>query len=156
MGIELALVSAGLQVFSGLQQYRQAEANAKYYRQVAENQRAARDVSRFQEERRNKAIRSAQLAQIGASGVELTGSPLGYVKRTVEEQEIDILLADYNAEVAATDTESRAAFQEQQGQSALLGSIGGAAQTVYGGYQRYDMLNKSGSSVPIPKRKPLR
>lgn len=137
MGIELAII--GAMVAQGFAQKNQADANADYYKQVAANQAKARDVARYQEQKQNLAYRSNQLAQIGKSGVQLTGTPLGLVKRTAEEQEMDILIADYNAEIEQADTLQRAAMQEQAGDQALLGSITSAAT------MGYDMKQTSGS-----------
>jgi len=145
MGIDpvtLMIIQGVSTVISGFQQKRQADANADYYRQVAENQVKAREVASWQERRRNQTMRSQQLANIGASGIELTGAPLGYVKRTAEEQELDILMADYNAEVGASDTLMRASIQEEEGNQALLGSITSAASTGYNQYQDYKRFKK--------------
>ena len=153
MGIEagvLALIgtgiSSGLSLASGFAQKSAADANAKYYRQVAEQQRNAREIARFQTEKQNKAYRSRQLAQIGKAGVELTGTPLGLVTRTAEEQEFDLLLQDYNTEVGVSDTLARASMQEQQGSQALLGGFTRAASTAVGGINRYADLKRNSKS----------
>ena len=142
MGLELAIISGVASIAQGFQQKRAADAQASYYRQVAEQQRGQRDIARFQEKKRNLAYRSQQLAQIGKAGLDLTGTPLGLVQRTAEEQELDLLINDYNAELGVSDTLAQATFKEAEGQQALLGGFSQGAQTIYGGYKTYAKLNK--------------
>jgi len=117
-------VSAGASILGGLAAKRQGDFEAKIARQnatialqrsEAESVRVARD-----RDRRQGLLR----ATIGASGVQLTGSPLDLLAEEAMEGEEARLAVLFGGEGQARNERIRATAAKARGRAALIGGIG--------------------------------
>ncbi len=83
--------------------------------------KAAGELQVFQQEKRNRQLRSAQLAQIGKAGI---APPLALIEKTAAEQELDLLVTKYNTQLGISDIEAQkqlAGFEaEEEAKRSLL------------------------------------
>jgi hypothetical protein len=144
----LTAVSTAASVLQGFQRASGAEEQATYNaaiqrqqaQQILNNQR----ISEEQKRKVNRARISSQLAQIGKSGVELSGSASGLVSRSIAEQELEILNDRYNAEVQAYNVGSGAALTEFEGDTLASEARAGAAEDLFSGGKKLVKLRKAG------------
>lgn len=143
MGMEvLFLVSAGLQVASGLASYSQQK-KADKAAKAAANEEARlmeEDASRaaLQEKQEAERVRKVQKMAYLASGVDLTGSPLLVMEETRNKGE-------ENAKNVVESAKARADLTRMQGsvgRASLLGSLSDTASGLTSTYTNYAMVNK--------------
>lgn len=116
----LGAVATGLSAVSSLGA---ASAQEDMARQQQQQLSAQGDLRRYQQIKANKQIRSRQLAQIGKSGIQLTGSPLQLVQNTAAEQEIDILVDKYNTQLGISDIGQESNLAASRGRSGATQSL---------------------------------
>ena len=88
-----------------------------------EQLKASSELAAAQQAKRDEALRSAQLAQIGKSGVQLSDSALNLVQRTAAEQEIDVLTQKYNTAIGLSDLEQEAKVAKFEGTTGAVSSL---------------------------------
>ena len=125
----IPFVIAGAQIFSTISQVVGAGESAK----ASENEARIAETQGLIEERNlrrehQRAI-GKQRAQIGASGLELSGSPLEVLLDSVREAEFDALTGRYGTKTQAEAARTRA----RQARGAIPGIIIGGAAKVAGG-----------------------
>lgn len=136
---------------------RQAQYNAQIQRQQAQHILENQRIQEAQKRKAFKARTGAQLAQIGKAGIELAGSPLSLVGRSIAEQELELLNDKYNADIQAYNARSGAHVSlmegstiatEQYGRasSARTGALFGAGGTILGGYYDKKAAEEEGFS----------
>lgn len=168
MGLELAAITSALKVagtvasvgsaVGGVIQSRN-QASAQQH-SIAIQQQRLRDqegLRTFQQNRINRQIRSQQQAQLSKSGVTLTGSAAALTRRTAAEQELDLLVGQFNTDlqIEDLDQESNAVGLRSQGEQlqsliqipTILGGLTGGPEN-FGGEET--------GLTPIPQRKPER
>lgn len=138
---EIALISAGLQVFQGFQAYQTGKAQAKAatrtaeYNASVEAQRAS--VEKAQTLKQQRLMASTARARAAGSGATLES--FGDVEESNKTQSLlDLALLDYDSRLRQDQTiysgRVEAANAKAQGKSALISSLAGAAS---GGYDYY-------------------
>ena len=117
----MSLVSAGVQAFG---QYRQAkdqesaaEEAASINRQEAQQALVASKFDVMKARRAGKFLLGEQIATSAKSGVVFEGSPVDVALDTMEQIELDIMITNYNANVAAGQKMSEAGQREKQARS---------------------------------------
>jgi len=124
MGVETALMVGSLvgTAISAFGQYKEGQdaAEASRYNASVTRQNAATQASMVeqsgaleasQQRRSTQRVVSSQRARYGASGVELTGSPLNVMIGTSAEGELDARIIEYNTKVKSSQILSQAASQ---------------------------------------------
>ena len=115
----LAAVSGGLSAYSSIQAGNAQRGQASYQAKVAEIAAQGQEV-----ERRRRLVQSlaTQIAGRGASGIQLSGSPLVSLKDTIHQSELDRLAIAGN--ISATKTQLSAYGHN----AALTGRINAGSQ----------------------------
>jgi hypothetical protein len=119
-----------------------AQARAAEYNAAAIQQQAASNEASI---RRNATrVRQAQEAAVGASGIELSGSPLEVIADSAANAELDALTVRYGGDVRASQERARGAQARQ------AGYMGAASSLLMG-------MNAStrSSRAPVPPSEPL-
>lgn len=137
-GIEIAAAIAAVAAVAGTAMSAVASSNqSKYQAAVAENeaietqQQADFETQRLKE-RRDRVL-SAQRAQVGASGIDLEGSPLLVMEDTAAQSELDALMIQHSATSDIAKLRSQAAMERLTGKSALaIGGVKAGAQILNG------------------------
>lgn len=113
-----------------------AEFNAANSRNAAI---AARDRASADADRRRREfdrIRGRNVANIGAAGLDFTGSPTAFLVDQAGEAELDALLVEYGGELEARGFEQRARLHRAEASSARAGAPLKAAGILLGGASR--------------------
>ena len=138
LGTAASVIGTGLSVVGQLQQGAAAKAAANAQAKIG-NQMARDAEERGREEegqirRKYSAMRGAQIAGFGASGLDPTsGSPLDLIGDTATIGEIDALTVRGNAAREAWGYRANANLAKAQGASAYQGSIWAGLGTAMGG-----------------------
>lgn len=147
----LTAVSGGLQAYGQIEAGNAAHEAAMYQAQVERNnaimernraaqERQAGEVEAMQKRREVAKIIGMQRAGIGASGVEMSGSPLDVLEDTALQGAYDVALIRHNAELRARDRdfaaqnfEAQAELTTMSGRNArrqgFISALGTAAST---------------------------
>jgi len=128
-----AVVSAAGSIKAGKDQKAAAEYNAQVDEQnaIAATNKAAYDESIHRD--KVKRLLSEQKAIIGASGVDISGSPLLATIDTIEKGELDALAIRYGGEVESQQYTSSATASRLEGQAASTASKYKAGSTLLSG-----------------------
>ena len=112
-----AVVGAGMSAFG---QYREgmdageaSRYNADISRQSAEMTETSGALDAERQRKQVSRLVGSQKAKYGASGVELTGSPLDVMIGTATEGELDAQIIEYNTKVKARGYQSQAEYDEK-------------------------------------------
>jgi hypothetical protein len=127
------VVTAGAQVAGGIQAMQAGKAQAKVSRQKAEAEQRASALEERQHREQARRFRSTQLAKFAKAGVLITGTPLGVLTETAEQQERDALTIRYGGQVRKGKALSEASLAKQRGKQGLVGGGISAAGTILGG-----------------------
>jgi len=133
----------------------QSSNQAKYNAQVADNEATARqqeaDYQTQQVKDRARRLLSTQRAQVGASGLDLEGSPLLVMEETAGQSELDALMIQHSATADEAKLRSQAAIDRMDSGNYLAsGLVKSGAKLLSGGTSVYD--NYYGSNVdPSPQ-----
>lgn len=113
----MAVAGMAMQAYGQYQEGQDAkkasEYNASISRQEAELARQSGALDAERQRKQTGKIVGTQKTQYGASGVELTGSPLDVMIETAAEGELDARIIEYNANVLAAKGMSQAAYDEK-------------------------------------------
>ena len=147
--IAVAATGAGISAYGQYQAGKQAQQQAKaqaawhmYNARVAKREKDAQDAAnRFasrQQKKRSQALLASQRAMIGASGVEMEGSPLLVAEDTAAE------LAKEEMNLRLTGQRKSMAYESQ---SILDVSKASAANAAAAGYGRAAVIGAAGTSI---------
>lgn len=136
---ELALVSAGLQIFQGFQGYMQGRAQAKAATQTAnynaqvEAQRAATEKMQLEKQQRLM----ASTTRVRAAGSGATLSSFGDIEESNKQESLlDLAMLDYDTRLRQDQIRFggrvEAANAKQAGTSALISGLAGGAKAGMG------------------------
>lgn len=132
-----AVASAGVGTAGAIQSGKSQEDMAEYNAAVAtEDAKAAKYKAGYDEQAHRDQVRktlSAQRAAYGASGVDMTGSPLLVMEDTAQQGELDALAIRYGGDVEASRQRSAANLYRMQGSSAKTSSYYQAGSTLLSG-----------------------
>jgi hypothetical protein len=113
-----AVVSAASTIYSGIKAGQAADYNAKVQEQ---NARYAQDKAAYNEKMHRDNVRkllSTQRALYGASGVDMTGTPLLVMQDTVGKGELDALAIRHGGDIEAANQRAAATLSRMQGSTA--------------------------------------
>lgn len=117
------VVSAAGSIVSGVQQQQLANAQAKALEQqaLADSQASGYEAQR---ERRQQELRLANArAQVGASGVAMSGSPSEVLVANAREGEMDIRAIQYGSQIRQNNLYTQGQIAKWQGKQAMASGI---------------------------------
>lgn len=126
------VISGGLQAYGQYEQGQAAYEAAKYQAQVERNNATAERNKAIQERQKGEQeaaqkrrevarIIGQQRANVGASGVEMSGSPLDVLTDTALQGALDVAMIRHNAEIKARDREFTAQNFDAQSELTMMG-----------------------------------
>ena len=131
------VVGTGLTVASQLQGGNAAQAVGDYNAQTLMNEAAQRREATkqdtYQISKKARAIAGEQAAILGASGIEISGTPLEVMAHTASEYEKDIVMRGYSGEVGAITDVNKALLSEWEGKQRKKASQWQAGTTLLTG-----------------------
>lgn len=137
VGVAAAVAGAGMSMMSSMQQGAAAQKQAAYNAALAERQAdATRQAAAIEEQRqrdRTSSLLSTQRAAIGASGIDLEGSPLTVMEDTAAGAELDALMIRHSGSMAELKARAQAAADRQAGANALTQGYYGAGAGLLSG-----------------------
>lgn len=139
LGLIGTAISAVGSIAQGQQAAASADAQARAYEQqaVADQQAAAFEGQR--ERRRQELLQANARAQVGASGVALSGSPSEVLAANAREGELDIQAIRYSSQLRQNNLRTQADISRFQGKQAkTAGYINAASSVVSGLSNLYD------------------
>lgn len=123
IGLIGTIISAAGSIVSGAQAQAQANAQARAYEQQAQADSQAAGYE-AQRERRQQELRLANArAQVGASGVAMSGSPTEVLVANAREGELDIQAIRYGSQIRQNNLRTQADISRMQGKSAMAAGI---------------------------------
>ena len=123
-------VSALMAVMQGVSSYQANKQNAAAAKAEGKQAEAA-GLANAARQRQIIAAQQSQLtADVGASGTLMSGSPMEVYLANAREGEITAQDEIYKGRLTALGKYNQARIYKQQGTSALIGGIGGAASTL--------------------------
>jgi hypothetical protein len=139
----------------GSLQSAQASANAARYNAQINDQNAVVAQSQgkadaFQQEQIGYRSLSAIRAATGASGLQMTGSPLDVLSSSASQAELDVQKVKYNASLKALGYTNNAALDRNRAKNAEISGLFGAASTSLIGGSRAAGMRAIGAGTPIP------
>lgn len=139
-----AVAVAGTAV-SAIGQYQQSKRQEKAYAQNAEliEQQGESEAALIREKARR--ARGSNLAAIGASGVDISGSFADALEDSAINSELDAQTAKWNRSVEANNARFRGGEAGAAGQGALVGGAFGAASRSLSGYGDWRLLSERGN-----------
>lgn len=149
------VITGGIQAYGQIEQGNAAYEAAQYQAQVERNNAISERNKAIQERQKGEQeatqkrrevarIIGQQRANVGASGVEMTGSPLDVLEDTALQGALDVAMIRHNAEIRARDREFSA--QNFDAQSELTMMSGRAARRA-GMISALGTVVSTGSSV---------
>jgi hypothetical protein len=133
-----AAVGTAVSAVGQYQQAKQASAVNLANAQIAQNQ-ADSQASMIRE--RAKRLAGSNRAQIGASGVDISGSFMDALTDNDISSELDAQTALWNGKVQGQNYRSQAAADTAAGQGALVSGAIGAGARALGGFGQWQYLN---------------
>jgi hypothetical protein len=156
--LAISTVGAGLSAYSAYQEGQDAKAASQYNAQIARESAAMTETAgALDVERQRKGVKSlvgTQRARYGASGIEMTGSPLDVIFNTSLEGELDAQVIDWNSKVRARGYMSQAEYDDRlagiyersgamRAGSTLLTQGANIGLSYYGGYKKPTTVSTS-------------
>lgn len=108
---------------SGAASYQQGKYNAELMENQAKATRRAQLYNETLQRRQFETLLASNRARVGASGIEMSGSPLMVEIGNIYEFENELLAQRYNANIQAQKYEGQAELSSMQGQSGLFGYL---------------------------------
>ena len=131
----LAVIGTGISVLGKISSGRSAkalaEAQAQAIEQQSEADRRAAGFEIAQQTRQFQSRQGAAIAQVGASGVGLTGSPTEVLVDNAGEHALDLEAIKYGSLLRQSQARSQAGITRWQGNQAYKASLFGAAATAF-------------------------
>jgi hypothetical protein len=120
------LAGAGGRLAEGYGEMQSANYNAKVLNaqagQVATN--AGMEEAKLRREQRQEI--GKQIASVGGSGIDFSGSVSDVIRQNIENQEMDALTLRYRADIDRAGLKAQAKMKQYEGKQALYGGIAGA------------------------------
>lgn len=92
--------------------------NATIYEQQAANERTSQQLLEYQKRKANKAVYGTQVANVGKSGIKMSGSPLEVQLDSMANASLDLSIDKYNSDVKATGYQNQANMTRWEGTNA--------------------------------------
>ena len=116
-------LGAAAMLGQGVSAYQQGEYNRKVYNQEAQQTLLSNEMNERTQRRQFSSLLSSNRAKVGASGIEMTGSPLEVEINNIFEFESDLLAQRYNADVKAKQLRSQGTISSMGGRAAFGNSL---------------------------------
>lgn len=142
LGLSLAgtAVSAAGQVAQGEQAAAMGQLQQQAYDQQARNTQSAASFEQDKERRKSELVAANARAQVGASGVALSGSPAEALIANAGESELDIQAIQWNSGMKQDQLRTQGSLARYSGDAAqTAGYISGASTLLSGGAQAIRM-----------------
>ncbi|MBL8578082.1 MAG: hypothetical protein JNK47_12715 [Mesorhizobium sp.] len=117
----------------GQQQAQMAEYQARAQEQQAQADAQATAFETAREKRRQDLLRANAVAQAGASGVALEGSPTAVLLTNARENELDLQAIRYGAQLRQNNMRTQASITRYSGKQARTASIFSAGSNLVSG-----------------------
>lgn len=142
-----AVTTAAGSVMAGNQQAAALNAQAQFNENAAQTKLLEGAANESAIRINNRRLLGRQIASVGASGLELSGSPLDFTLDSLVDAEMDALTARYQGEAAAQSLNTQASMDRAGAKSARTnGYLGGAAALISGGMDVYGKMKTGGGS----------
>lgn len=147
----VGLIGAGISAAGMIAQGKQAEAMANYQAKALERQATAdAQASAYEgmrERHKQELQQAAARAQVGASGVAMTGSPTDVLAANAREGALDVQAIQYGSRLRQGNLHTQAGISRFSGRQARQAANIGAAGAVVGGlYNTYDRAIQMGQN----------
>ena len=135
--VSLTMTAAGLGAGGSLMQGMSGQQQARFQRQIAQQnqamsiQRAEVERTRLGREQRRRMGRARTVA--ATRGVTLEGAPLEFLSDQAAEAAEEQSLIQFGADVQATQFDAQARALRQAGRESLIGGVAGAGGSLLGG-----------------------
>jgi hypothetical protein len=143
----IAIAGSAISAGGALMQGKQAEAAANLQAQVqrrqAEQERQASAYEQGRERHRQELAQSAARAQVGASGVALTGSPAEVLAANARQGELDVQGMRYGSQLRSNALNTQAGISQFSGKQARQASYIAGASTLLSGVGNVVRMNQS-------------
>jgi len=120
------LAGAGGRLAEGYGEMQSANYNANVLNaqanQVANN--AGMEEAKLRREQRQEIGR--QIASVGSSGLDFSGSVTDVIRQNIENQEMDALTLRYRANIDRAGLKAQAKMKQYEGKQAMYGGVAGA------------------------------
>lgn len=150
------VISAGGALMQGKQAQVMAEAQARAQEQAALNEANASAFEMAKERRAQEKAHGAAIAQIGASGVALAGSPTEVLAGQARENEMSVRAIAYSSALRQNQLRSQADITRFQGKQARTASYLTAGSELLSGATRAVQFGGSPFARPADPWKGLR
>ena len=137
------VISAGGALVSGVQSMQMGRAQQQAYNQQAKADSQAASYEAQQERKRQEAAAAAATAQVGASGVALSGSPTEVLLANARENQMDIDAIRYGSAIRQNNFRTQGQIAAMQGKQAMVGSIFKAGSNLVSGLSNMYDPNRS-------------
>jgi cytochrome c biogenesis factor len=143
----IALIGIGLSVggalMEGQQQKQMADMQAKAYEQQAQADAQAASFEQAQERHKQDLLQATARAQVGASGVAVTGSPTEVLAANARQNQLDIKAIQYGSQIRQNNLNTQASISRSSGKQAQTASIFKAGSNLVGGLSKIYDPNKA-------------
>jgi hypothetical protein len=143
----IAIAGSAISAGGALMQGKQAEAAANYqaqvYKRQAEQEKAASAYEQGRERHRQELAQSAARAQVGASGVALSGSPAEVLAANARQGELDVQAMRYGSQLRSDALTTQAGISQFSGKQAKQASYLAGASTLLSGVGSAVRMNQS-------------
>lgn len=133
LGILGTVLSVGGAIMQGQQEAAMAEAQAKAYEQQGRNDAIASAYEARQERRKQDLAMSAAIAQTGASGVALKGSPTAVLAANAQQGEMELQAIRFGSQLRQNNLNDQAAISRWSGRQARGASFIKAGSSLISG-----------------------
>lgn len=133
----IALLGIGLSVggalMQGQQQQQMANMQAKAYEQQAQADAQASAFEQAQERKKQDLLQAQARAQVGASGVAVTGSPTEVLAANAAQNQLDLKAIQYGSQLRQNSLQTQADISRFSGKQAKTASIFKAGSNLVSG-----------------------
>jgi hypothetical protein len=138
LGTVLTVAGTAFSAISAISQGNAARASGDYNSALyAQNAEVTRQKAQMDENRARRLATQragANVAAVGASGIDLSGSALDVLESNAAQEELDALIIRWNGTTASQSLEAQGSLSRAQGRSAQRqGYIGAGASILLGG-----------------------
>jgi hypothetical protein len=116
-------LSAGGALFEGQQQKQLADYQARAYQQQAQADAQSAAFEQSQERHKQDLLQAQALAQAGASGVGISGSPTEVLAANARQGQLDLKAIQYGSQLRQANLTTQAAISRFSGKQAVTASI---------------------------------
>jgi sRNA-binding protein len=127
------IVSMAGSLVSGIQAQQMGRAQQQAYEQQARADAQAAGYESQQERKRQEAAAAQARAQVGASGVALSGSPTEVLLANARENQLEIDAIRYGSSIRQNNLRTQGQIAKMQGNQAMVGAIFKAGGSVVSG-----------------------